>query len=541
MLETLLQLSGRAHPLLLHLPIGTLAALVCLEVISLVRRTPLEPRTRATLACLVALSAAASVATGLLLEREPAYGGEVLDLHKWLGIGVGVSTVFAAASLASVKTRRLYPILLALALGCIVPAGHFGATMTHGEGFLTEPLFPRKPVPIRRTAEGGEPPHLDFGVRGVYPEQAAQIFQQYCASCHNDDKRKGGLALTTPGGIRAGGKSGAALVPGDPGNSEMVFRLRLPITDRDHMPPKERPQPDEAAIRLIEEWIGAGAPYEGGELSRSDGGLAVGSGRSPSAAIDRASPPVAIQIPVAPPAPPAPAAAALSALREHHVHVEVVEPERHLLWVSFDSAAGTDDATAARLMLPLAEFIADLSLAGTRPGPETLALAARMPALRRLSLARTRCTTGDLEALGGAPALEELNLSETSLDDRAAGLLSSRFTRLSRVFLWRSGLSDGAISGLRAGRPALSLALEVPADGPLETEPPLAFSGDAPPLPAPGAPVSLAPINALCPVSNKPIDARFALVHKGRVIGFCCEQCVAEFLAEPEKFEGARR
>jgi YHS domain-containing protein len=48
---------------------------------------------------------------------------------------------------------------------------------------------------------------------------------------------------------------------------------------------------------------------------------------------------------------------------------------------------------------------------------------------------------------------------------------------------------------------------------------------------------ALQPVNTLCPVSGKPIDAAYAIVHKGRVIGFCCGECLKQFVDEPGKFE----
>ena len=54
-----------------------------------------------------------------------------------------------------------------------------------------------------------------------------------------------------------------------------------------------------------------------------------------------------------------------------------------------------------------------------------------------------------------------------------------------------------------------------------------------------GAPVvaSLSPVNSMCPVSGKPIVAKYAIVHEGRVVAFCCEVCAGQFWADPSAFE----
>ncbi len=259
MLDVLFQLAGRAHPLFLHLPIGILAALVMLELLALAKRIDLHPSIRAVLAWLTFAAAAASVVSGLLLEREPAYSaaGETLQLHKWLGIAVGVATLLAAVSLSLKPVRKAYPLLLTVAFAAVFPAGHLGATLTHGEGFLTEPLMAREdrtPVTIdEQNAHAG----------GMYARQVAPIFERYCVSCHGEDKAKGDLALHTPEAIRAGGQTGPTLEPGDPENSEILIRMRLPVTNRDHMPPRARPQPDDNMIAIIERWIEMGAPFAG--------------------------------------------------------------------------------------------------------------------------------------------------------------------------------------------------------------------------------------------------------------------------------------
>jgi uncharacterized membrane protein len=469
MLDTLLQLAGRAHPMLLHLPIGMLVALIALEVLALIRLIELPSRARAALAWLVFLSAAASIASGLLLEREPSYSGgtswtDTLTLHKWLGFGFGIITLLAAISLITARTRRAYPLLLLLSAAAMFPVGHLGATMTHGEGFLTEPL--------RGFSNTADPALLPASSRGIYPEQIAPILDRYCVSCHGESKQQGKLALHTPDAIRAGGATGSAIEPGDPENSELIYRMTLPLASRDHMPPKSRPQPDARSLRLLEQWIAAGAPFEGGELLPSDD--------SPAAEPDAAPTPDPAPEPGLSAA-PAPSADALTAIRARHVHAEVTDPQQNLLWVSFDGATAIPDSEMAALLAPLAPFILDLSLAGTRAGPSTFAQLPRMPALRRLNLARTPISSREIAALSTLASLEELNLSSTPLDDAAAQSLATGFTGLQRAFLWRSGLSEQALSSLRAARPALELSDDALPAAALETEPEPKVSADSQP------------------------------------------------------------
>ncbi|MCH2212102.1 MAG: DUF1553 domain-containing protein [Fuerstiella sp.] len=88
-----------------------------------------------------------------------------------------------------------------------------------------------------------------------------------CATCHGRQHQDGGLDLRTRALILKGGKSGPAIVPGEPENSLMLKRIHA-----EEMPPRKRlieasvkpMEPDE--IRRLTAWIRAGAP-DGEKLS----------------------------------------------------------------------------------------------------------------------------------------------------------------------------------------------------------------------------------------------------------------------------------
>ncbi|MBI1335923.1 MAG: YHS domain-containing protein [Phycisphaera sp.] len=48
-------------------------------------------------------------------------------------------------------------------------------------------------------------------------------------------------------------------------------------------------------------------------------------------------------------------------------------------------------------------------------------------------------------------------------------------------------------------------------------------------------------VNAKCPVSGDPIDAKGAkVVYDGKVYGFCCDDCIKAFKANPAKYAKAQ-
>lgn len=491
-MDTLLQFLGRLHPVLLHAPIGLVIGLVALEALAAARRRPLSPEARSGLAWLAALSAGATIATGLLLEREGENAAAAVQLHKWFSIGAGAALVLAAIAQTRSWLPGAYRALLALGAVALIPAGHFGASMTHGPDFLTEPF-------TREQDDGPmiDPPAMDVADPGstapggtTYAAVARPFFERYCHRCHGETRQRGGLALHTPEAILFGGDSGAALIPGDPASSEVIRRLRLPVDHDDHMPPAERRQPVEREIAALEAWIAAGAVFDAPDgVAARDGASAPDDGSEPGdggVAGARPDPNAGAEGGHGENALPPPDPAALAALRDRLVHVAPIAQDDPLLSVSFGAiGAEADDALVTSLLAPLGAHIGELSLARTRVGDATLPTVAAMRSLRRLDLSGTGVTDAGLEALRGHRALEELVITRLSLTDASAGVLES-MPVLRRVYVWRSGLSEAAVAGLRGARPGLLVdAGDRLQTGAVEAEESVTFTSDAPPVDAP--------------------------------------------------------
>jgi WD40 repeat protein len=96
-------------------------------------------------------------------------------------------------------------------------------------------------------------------------ERAMQLLHANCLSCHNAEKHKAGLELTTRAKALKGGDSGAVVVPGKPDQSVL---LKVLSSDADpHMPPKK--QLSTTQIELVRRWIAAGAPWNEMALARA--------------------------------------------------------------------------------------------------------------------------------------------------------------------------------------------------------------------------------------------------------------------------------
>jgi hypothetical protein len=95
----------------------------------------------------------------------------------------------------------------------------------------------------------------------VYSDVVSPIFQTKCFSCHSVNKQKGKLRMDDSLLLMKGGKDGKVILPGNALGSEMIKRLLLPVDNEDHMPPKEKSQPSENQIALLQWWISQGAIF----------------------------------------------------------------------------------------------------------------------------------------------------------------------------------------------------------------------------------------------------------------------------------------
>ena len=94
-------------------------------------------------------------------------------------------------------------------------------------------------------------------------DEVRAIFEGKCLECHNPDKTKGKLLMTTREAFLKGGEGGHALIGVDAEKSELIKRLTLPKEHDDIMPPKNGPLPA-AEIDVIRRWVAEGAVWPAG-------------------------------------------------------------------------------------------------------------------------------------------------------------------------------------------------------------------------------------------------------------------------------------
>ena len=271
------QLFGRLHPMMVHFPIALLLVAAVMELFTLGNfRHSFRAGIR-FLVILGAISAAISAGMGWLLAENEGVTGSALDLHRTVGmVSAGLSIFLLVLlrkselnpSTSSIKTYRLILFLTSMGIGV---AGHFGAALTHGEDYLTEIL----PQDSDQEAPQSLSVDLSTFASDLSPEKEIQlvtnvrsVLAHNCYKCHSGAKIEGDLRLDEKEFVFAGGESGPIIVPGNPGQSELIRRISLSKNHKDVMPEKGKLLSKEE-IQLLTLWVEKGAPWPDGVAQQS--------------------------------------------------------------------------------------------------------------------------------------------------------------------------------------------------------------------------------------------------------------------------------
>jgi uncharacterized membrane protein len=256
---------GRFHPVLLHLPIGVFALILMQELGAIFgSRRPELKHTSAFPMFFGAASAIIAVIAGFLLYQGEDYGdSEVVTRHLWGGLIFAVVAVFTfivkSWTVSRAGNPAFYRLLLFSSVGIMGFASHDGASITHGEGYLTQ----YAPDPVRKVigldVKKPEAPAKPVAEQLVYADLVAPILERRCVQCHKEGKAKGKLRMDTFEMLVAGGKEGPAFEPGDSAKSNIIIRIDLPMDDEEHMPPEGKPDIEEHEVAVLKWWIDNGA------------------------------------------------------------------------------------------------------------------------------------------------------------------------------------------------------------------------------------------------------------------------------------------
>jgi len=432
-----LQAFGRMHPLMLHFPIALLLLALLMEFFrfsSEYKDLLLYRNFTRYLLLFSILSALVAALMGLFLSLEEGYsGGDVLAWHKWSGSGL----VFLASLMYALRNHPRYTektarIGAGVTAGTLLLAGHFGATLTHGENFIMGPILQARTVTV------------PFEEAEVFDHLILPVLEKKCNSCHNPSKSKGELVMTTGERMLLGGKSGVLFASGNAAESLLLERIHLPEGEEEHMPPSGKPQLTESEKALLESWIKADLPLKTrvAALPATDSlrMLAVSfldpTPTEPSYDFAKADP------------------GTINILNTEYRSVVPLSRDSPALDVTLFSASKYTPASLEEL-LAVSEQVIGLHLARMPITDEVLKTIGRFENLSKLNLNFSEITGAGLDELAGLKQLRHLSLSGTAVDSESLNGLAKKMQGLRTVTLWNTTLTPDELASLRKVYPGI--------------------------------------------------------------------------------------
>jgi uncharacterized membrane protein len=421
-----LQTVGRMHPMMLHLPIG---ALILTAVIYFFKNEFKEGSFEKVLTLLLMITALTSAFTaimGFVLSKEGGYDESILQNHLITGSGF---SLFAWLLLhIPLQSKKLFQGILSVSVLLLVVAGHLGSTLTHGENFLMAPLLGSTDEIIPLTDS-----------TSLYQAAIEPIFRSKCFSCHNAQKLKGDLLMTSVDAIMKGGKNGVIWVAGNPDSSTLIQRINLELEHDDHMPPSGKPPLNESEKDLLYHWILAGADYKTAwtKFKNTDSLMVLA-----KPFIHKAT---EVKLP---------------AYTFSYASSSTVEslntPYRNVTQVSGDSPGLAAEFFVSQYfeterlkeLLSVKEQLVSLTLAGMPVTDEDGKLISQFNNLEKLNLNKTTVSGKILTSIKELKKLKIISLVGTSVDAAALEVIA-KLPELKEIFIWNTKVEKSQLITLR--------------------------------------------------------------------------------------------
>ncbi|WP_194777309.1 c-type cytochrome domain-containing protein [Pararhodonellum marinum] len=426
------QVLGRMHPLILHFPIVLLLLTGLLQLFPNLIDPPETHRNLVRWLLLIScLLTGITALAGLILSQEPGYGPEEIAYHKWTGLGVfWMASLWYVVFVKEKKGLVLIPALASLLLVTIT--GHLGASITHGESFLTEPLKKNEPIKVS----------LEEAV--AFDHVIQPILEQKCISCHKATKKKGELRMDQISHMLAGGESGPLFDPENPQQSLMLKRIHLPLEEEEHMPPKGKIQLTEEEKNLIEAWIISGVDFDKKVLDYPEEEAifqlaSLKFNTEKGYGFSAADP------------------GTIRKLNNFYRRVEPLYPGSPALSVRF---FGRDQYQTSHLqdLSEIAGQIVSVNLNQIPLAEADLQQLAEFDQLEKLQMNFTGVNSKDLRLLQPLKNLKSLSLVGNTLEAEVLELLES-FPALEKLYLWKTGFEESDVSALQLARPEILIDL----------------------------------------------------------------------------------
>lgn len=355
--------------------------------------------------------------------QEQGYDTTLGDRHRLLSL---ITTALIYLSYVAFARWKTFPLgsdilLLASLVGLII-GSHNGAELTHGKGFLLQPL---KSTTAQLAITDST---------SLYQAMILPIFEAKCISCHNPQKAKGGLDMTTVAAITAGGKNGVIWVPGDTANSTLIHHIHLPLEDKKHMPPQGKVQLTPLETFMLLSWISSGADTDKpiNDYAREDTLYLV----AKKIMADQNVVHTSYDFKAAPPE-------LVQSLIDPFCTVSPISQSSPALKVTF-FVREKYNAQKLNELTKIKDQIVELNMDNMPVSDEDLAKIALFPNLERLIINYSSISQKGLAELVKLKSLKSLAVSGTKLDQQALKTFGE-MPSLKEVFIWNTQISEGDI------------------------------------------------------------------------------------------------
>jgi len=436
-LPSFLMWGGRLHPLLLHLPIGVFLFTCLLWWLRGHLESDKSPIFQWALA-FSALSVPLTAISGFFLSREGGYEEELLRNHLWGGVLLSLLTwVLWTGIKARPQRTNWWNGLFAVAFLALLATGHWGGQLTHGTAFLAWP---------------GEKSEEESQVVGTtlqasmstsfYEAYVQPVWQGKCVSCHRPGKAKGQLVLQDVASALKGGETGPIWTPGNVEKSLFLQRVHLPLTDKEHMPPRGKTQLEPQEVALLEAWVRAGADAK---LALGE----IGDGHPLQSYVSSVGSELPEKSYTFPPA----SAGEVEKLNDAYCVVRPIAAASPALQADFFIRKAFD-ASRLNALQAVEEQLVRLNLGNMPVGDADMKALLSFSNLEKLILNHTDISDGGLEVLKKLPKLESLSLNGTKISTKAGAVLAT-FPALREVFLWNTQWTPEQVAQLQKKFPKI--------------------------------------------------------------------------------------
>jgi len=440
---------GRFHPLVVHLPIGFLMFALILELAD--NFTKIKHLNAAVPLALLfgAISGTVACILGYMLSQSGGYDEDMLNGHFWFGIGTTLLAFFAWAlksgvlKIAILQKAKPNLALLTVMVILLSVTGHYGGNLTHGEDYLVKYApFREKEDPLPQLAKLEE--------ATVYPYLVKPVFEAKCVSCHNESKKKGGLAMHTFEAMALGGDGGAIFTAGEVEGSELIRRITLPEHHDDVMPPEGKTPLTEQESALIKFWIEQGQANEVATLGATKvpedvlayaastlGFSAAGVGQGSSEVLPTANPlnmDVVNTITVA--------GFKVRELIDGSGLVEITLDDNNI-----NASNMSEWEEHFQSLTPIKDQILWADFGGNELSETIMNQISGFTNLRKLVLDNTSITDATIQPLASLNSLESLNVYKTNVTNNVLPVLKE-MPNLKKVYIWQTQVNADAVEQL---------------------------------------------------------------------------------------------